>query len=102
MSERMVRISLRLSPEESQKLKRSAASCGLSQTEYLRQLCNGNVPKVQPKKAFWKLLDELYQLHETLKKSVDSTPDAAESCRIIERLIVNLQAECTQPESISQ
>lgn len=85
MSERTVRLSLRLSPEESQKVKQSAAACGLSQSEYLRQLCNGNVPKAQPKKAFWHLLNELYLLHAALKKSMNSTQEVAESCKIIER-----------------
>ena len=39
-----VRISVRLSEEEKEKLERSADICGLSQSEFVRQLCNGKTP----------------------------------------------------------
>ena len=39
----MVRISVRLSEEENEKLKQNSALCGLTQSEYVRQLCKGMV-----------------------------------------------------------
>ena len=40
-----VRVSVRLSEEEKEKLERSAGICGLSQAEFVRQLCKGKTPK---------------------------------------------------------
>ena len=48
-----VRISVRLSEEEKEKLERSAEICGLSQSEFVRQLCKGRAPNPQPTKEFW-------------------------------------------------
>lgn len=48
-----VRISVRLSEEEKEKLERSADICGLSQSEFVRQLCKGKTPKPKPTKEFW-------------------------------------------------
>lgn len=42
-----VRISVRLSEEEKVQLERSAKICGLSQSEFVRQLCKGKTPKPQ-------------------------------------------------------
>ena len=42
-----VRISVRLSEEEKEKLERSAEICGLSQSEFVRQLCKSKTPKLR-------------------------------------------------------
>ena len=47
-SDKKVRIKVRLSEEENEKLKRCAAACGLSQSALIRQLCKGKAPKPQP------------------------------------------------------
>lgn len=54
-----VRIKVRLTEEENEKLKRCAEACGLSQSEFIRQLCIGKAPKPKPTKEFWKLLNTL-------------------------------------------
>ena len=59
-SNKKVRIKVRLSEEENEKLKRCASACGLSQSSFIRQLCKGKAPKPQPKKEFWELLEALY------------------------------------------
>ena len=59
-----VRISVRLSEGEKELLERSAKLCGLSQSEFVRQLCKGKTPKPQPSKEFWKLLEALYDVHK--------------------------------------
>ena len=56
-SNQKVRIKVRLSEEENEKLKRCAAACGLSQSALIRQLCKGKAPKPQPQKEFWELLE---------------------------------------------
>ena len=61
-SDKKVRIKVRLSEEENEKLKRCAAACGLSQSALIRQLCKGKAPKPQPQKEFWELLNALYDV----------------------------------------
>ena len=39
MKEEKVRIKVRLTEEEKEKLERNSALCGLTQSEYVRQLC---------------------------------------------------------------
>ena len=41
-SDKKVRIKVRLSEEENEKLERCSALCGLSQSALIRQLCKGN------------------------------------------------------------
>ena len=67
-SDKKVRIKVRLSEEENEKLERCSALCGLSQSEFIRQLCKGKAPKPQPQKEFWELLNALYDVHNMMKK----------------------------------
>ena len=90
MKNETVRIRIRLTEEEKEKLERDAALCGLSQAEYVRQVCKGKKPPPQPGPAFWDLLEELYLLHDSLQKCVRFLPEAAEECRRIEALILTL------------
>lgn len=62
-----VRIKVRLSEEENEKLKRCSAACGLSQSEFIRQLCKGKTPKAKQLREFWELLNTLYSVHATQK-----------------------------------
>ena len=86
-----VRIKVRLTEEENEKLKRCAEACGLSQSEFIRQLCEGRMPKPQPSKEFWKLLNTLYSIHNGFQKCAKYEPSALEICKKIERLILDLQ-----------
>ncbi len=86
-----VRIKVRLSEEENEKLKYCSAMCGLSQSEFIRQLCKGKTPKPQPTKDFWKLLETLYDVHDSFQKCVKYEPSALEVCKEIESLILDLQ-----------
>lgn len=90
-SNRKVRIKVRLSEEESEKLKRCAAACGLSQSALIRQLCKGKVPKPQPKKEFWEVLEALYAVHTNFKSCAKFEPSALAICKEIECLILDLQ-----------
>ena len=84
-------ISLRLSEEENEKLKQNAAVCGLSETEFIRQLCAGRRPTPQPSRNFWSLMEGLYALHDDFKSLIPYAPEASEVCREIETLILRLQ-----------
>ena len=86
-----IRISVRLSEEEKGKLERSAEICGLSQAEFVRQLCRGKIPKPQQSKEFWKLLEALYEVHKRFKECAKYEPSALNICKEIECLILDLQ-----------
>ena len=86
-----VRISVRLSEEEKEKLERSAKICGLSQSEFVRQLCKGKTPKLQPTMEFWELLEALYGVHKGFKACAKYEPSAINICKEIECLILDLQ-----------
>ncbi|MCI8825551.1 MAG: CopG family transcriptional regulator [Lachnospiraceae bacterium] len=86
-----VRIKVRLTEEENEKLKCCAAACGLSQAEFIRQLCKGKTPKPQPTKEFWKLMNTLYYVHNGFKECIKYEPSALNICKEIECLILELQ-----------
>ena len=90
-SNRKVRIKVRLSEEENEKLKRCAEACGLSQSALIRQLCKGKAPKPQPQKEFWEVLEALYAVHNSFKSCAKFEPSALEICKEIECLILDLQ-----------
>jgi len=90
-SDKKVRIKVRLSEEENEKLKRCAAACGLSQSALIRQLCKGKAPKPQPQKEFWELLNALYDVHNSFQKCSKYEPSALSICKEIEGLILDLQ-----------
>lgn len=52
MKEEKVRIKVRLAEEEKEKLERNSILCGLTQSEYVRQLCRGIHPKPNPRMCF--------------------------------------------------
>lgn len=54
-----IRVSVWLSEAENEKLKLSAKLCGLSESEFVRQLCKGKTPKPQPTKEFWEMLEAI-------------------------------------------
>lgn len=90
-SNEKVRIKVYLTEEENQKLEHDSALCGLSQSEYVRQLCRGIHPKPKPPDAFWQLMDELYKAHSNLKECAKYELSALKLCAEIERLVLDLQ-----------
>ena len=101
MSEEKVRIGVHLTEEESENLKRYAADCGLSVSEFMRQLCVGKYPKPVPSKEFWELPNMLYEVHNGFKECSKYEPSALEICKDIEQFIVDLQKDFTVREAIS-
>lgn len=73
MKEEKVRIRVRLTEEEKAKLERNSALCGLTQSEYVRQLCRGVHPKPKPPDVFWELMEELYKAHSDLKECANTS-----------------------------
>ena len=91
MKEEKVRIKVRLAEEEKEKLERNSALCGLTQSEYVRQLCRNVHPKPKPPDVFWELMEELYKAHSDLKECAKYGPSALKLCAEIERLVLDLQ-----------
>lgn len=90
-NEKKVRIKVRLSEEENEKLKHCATECGLSESGFLRQLCKGITPKAKPPQEFWELLSALYSVHNGFKECAKYEPSALKICKEIECLILDLQ-----------
>lgn len=86
-----LRIKVRLSEKENEKLKRCSAACGLSESRFLRQLCKGITPKAKPPQEFWELLNTLYFVHSGFKECAKYEPAAMKICKEIECLILDLQ-----------
>ena len=91
MKEEKVRIKVRLTEEENEKLKQNSALCGLTQSEYVRQLCKGIHPKPKPPDAFWELMNEMYKVHSALRLCAKYVPSTGEICTEIEQLVLDLQ-----------
>ena len=86
-----VRLKIRLTVEEKTKLEYDAALCGLTQSEYLRQICLGKRPRPKQPPEFWELLDALYEIHDKLERLAVYYPEVVEECSRIERLVLLLQ-----------
>lgn len=95
---RNIPVSFRLNDEESEKLKRCAAACGISVAEFMRQICRGNAPQPQPPREFWELLNALYEVHAAFQTCIPYYPTAAETCKEIEDFILELQQTFTAPQ----
>ncbi len=86
-----VRLRIRLTEEEKAKLERDAALCGLTQSEYFRQICLGRQPRPRQPPEFWELLDALYEVHDKLERLAVYCPEVAEECSRLEKLTLFLQ-----------
>lgn len=86
-----VRVSVWLSEDENEKVRLSAKHCGLSESEFVRQLCKGKTPRPQPSKEFWKMLEALYEVHKGFKACAKFEPSVLNICKEIECLILDLQ-----------
>ena len=90
-SDEKVRLKIRLTEEEKDKLEHNATLCGLTQSEYFRQICLGQRPRPKQPPEFWELLNALYEIHDKLERLTAYCPEAAEECSRLERLVLFLQ-----------
>ena len=61
-----MRLAVRVSPAEKERILRCAKRCGLDLSEYARQRCLGYEPRAIPPDAFYALCDKLDALRETV------------------------------------
>ena len=90
-NDQKVRLKIRLDDAEKAKLEHEAALCGLTKSEYLRQLCLGRKPRPKQPPEFWELLDALYEVHGQLERLAAYRLEVAEECSRLERLVLLLQ-----------
>lgn len=68
MNDKKARIELRVTQSEKKKIAKLAESCGLSQSEYVRQRALGYAPRTV-------LSDVFFQFHQTLCRLCDEIAD---------------------------
>ena len=90
-NDKKVRLKIRLTEEEKTRLEHDAALCGLTQAEYVRQICLGKQPRPKPPAEFWELMDALYAWHDALERLAICYPEFELDCREVERIVLLLQ-----------
>ncbi|RKJ38293.1 hypothetical protein D7X94_16895 [Acutalibacter sp. 1XD8-33] len=90
-NDKKVRLKIRLTVEEKAKLEHDAALCGLTQSEYFRQICLGKRTRPKQPPEFWELLDALYEIHDKLERLTVYCPEMTEECSRLEQLVLFLQ-----------
>ena len=73
MNDKKARIELRVTQSEKEKIARLAESCGLSQSEYIRQRTLGYAPRTVPPDVFFQFYQMLCRLCDVVADKV--SPD---------------------------
>lgn len=107
-SKEKIRKSVSLSDDEVADLKAKAELCGLTETEFLRQLIRGQAPKPLPEDRLWDKMNELYECHSRLKRRArqyENDPqlhqfylDRADE---LQDLVIKIIERFTQPDQFS-
>ena len=93
MNDKNARIELRVTQSEKKKIARLAGSCGLSQSEYIRQRTLGYAPRtVQP--------DVFFDFYQTLCRLCDEVADkvSPETERKLLEVVDEIQQRLLLPE----
>ena len=77
MNDKNARIELRVTQSEKNKIARLAESCGLSQSEYIRQRTLGYAPRTVPPDVFFQFYQMLCRLCDVVADKV--SPDTERS-----------------------
>ena len=93
MNDKNARIELRVTQSEKEKIARLAESCGLSQSEYIRQRTLGYAPRTV-------LPDVFFQFYQTLCRLCDEVADKVshETERKLLEVVDEIQQRIILPE----
>lgn len=93
MNDKKARIELRVTQSEKNKIARIAESCGLSQSEYVRQRTLGYAPRTVPPDVF-------FDLYQTLCRLCDEVADkvSPETERKLLEVVDEIQQRLLLPE----
>ena len=93
MNDKNARIELRVTQSEKKKIARLAESCGLSQSEYVRQRTLGYSPRMVPPDVFFDFYQMLCRLCDEVADKV--TPDTE---RKLLEVVDEIQRQLLLPE----
>lgn len=93
IEKKTVKLTVRMTDKENQKLSRWAEKSGLTKAEYLRQRAFGYMPTPTPAPVFWRHLETLYLIHDKLEDP--------EGRLLLEQLLLTLQTEATTPKKVT-
>ena len=93
--DKYVKITIRLTERQKERLEHRAEKSGVSMAEYVRSLLTRKALAVEPPMELWRLLDPLSEVHYLLLRT--KTPEFTEAARKLEERILNLQAAFTAP-----
>lgn len=96
MNDKKARIELRVTQSEKNKIARIAESCGLSQSEYVRQRTFGYAPRTVPPDVF-------FDFYQTLCRLCDEVADkvSPETERKLLEVVDEIQQRLLLPEKFS-
>ena len=94
--EKMVRVTIRMTAAQRDRLTKQAKKSGVPMAEYVRSLLAKRVPATEPPDALWPLLENLYSVHDMLLRI--RKPEFTEAARRLEQTILDLQAAMTEPK----
>ena len=96
MNDKNARIELRVTQSEKKKISRLAESCGLSQSEYVRQRTLGYTPRTV-------LPDVFFQFYQTLCRLCDEVADkvSPDTERSLLEAVDEIQRQLLLPEKSS-
>lgn len=94
MRKRSEQLNIRLTAEETARLKSASRRARLTASAYVRMLISGYCPKAAPPQEYEKLLQAMAEVHALL--TATGLPDSTR----IGRLLLQFQVEMTQPEKI--
>lgn len=93
--EKMVRVTVRMTAAQRDRLTKQAEKTGVPMAEYVRSLLAKRLPVVEPPDELWPLLENLYGLHDMLLRI--RKPEFTEAARRLEQTILDFQAALTEP-----
>ena len=89
--ERIMRLDLRVSPQEKKKIESTAKKCGISVSEYMRKRALGFSPREIPPVEWYSIMNHLYRINERLDKYSPETE------RKLDSLIEDMRLQFLSP-----
>ena len=97
--EKMVRVTIRMTAAQRDRLAKRAEKSGVPMAEYVRSLLTKKVLAMEPPDELWPLLENLYSIHNMLLRI--RKPEFTEAARRLEQTILDLQATMTEPRKVA-
>ena len=93
--EKMVRVTIRMTAKQRDRLAKQAEKSGVPMAEYVRSLLAKRVPATEPPDALWPLMENLYGIHDMLLRI--RKPEFTEAASRLEQMVMDLQSALTEP-----